>query len=135
MELLWKYDLPTDESCEDFHYEGPLWVQGDRVYYICDRFTNETYETVLFIIDKNSGKTQNTLRIPKKTTIPSKFFLEEYGEKRIIYTGAFWLLHKDCLTELYNQAIEDEVNSHFIFENNKEIAHSPAGVKLFLPAR
>lgn len=134
MELLWKYDLPTDESCEDFHYEGPLWVQGDRVYCICDRFANETYEAVLFIIDKNSGKTQNTLRIPKKTTIPSKFFLEEYGEKMIIYTGAFWLLHKDCLTELYHQTIEDEVNSHFIFENNFVFADRSSVVCIDLDA-
>lgn len=117
MKILWKYDLPTDESCEDYHFEGPILVQGENLYFICDDFTNHKHEIVLYIVDKNSGETRKTFCFSKKTTIPSKCFLEVCGDRIIIYTGTLWILHGEHLVKLMDQAINDEINSYFIYKN------------------
>ncbi|MBQ7343717.1 MAG: PQQ-like beta-propeller repeat protein [Clostridia bacterium] len=117
MEILWKFDLPTDESIEDYHYEGPIFVQGDNLYYICKYLTNHKHETILYIVDKTSGEMRKTFCFPKKTTIPSKYFFELCGDKIIIYTGTLWLLHEGHFVELLDQEIDGEINSHFIYEN------------------
>ncbi|MBQ7379292.1 MAG: PQQ-like beta-propeller repeat protein [Clostridia bacterium] len=49
--------------------------------------------------------------------MPAKCFIEAYNEKIIIYTGKLWLLHEDSLTELFDQPIEEEINSYFLYQN------------------
>ncbi|MBE6664939.1 MAG: hypothetical protein E7603_01785 [Ruminococcaceae bacterium] len=118
MEILWKYDLPTNQSSDDYQYEGPIFVKEDNLCFICDCFIDHKSEQFLYIVNKNSGEMRKKFCFPKKTVIPAKCFFEEYGEQIIIYTGTLWILHGEKLSALFDQPIDDEINSYLIYENN-----------------
>ncbi len=117
MRVIWQHDLPTNEICEDYHFESPIFMKNDFVYFLCNHVINEKFRLSLNVIDKNSGKTEKIIPIQGHTILPSQCFFQEYKNKIVLYTGKLWMVDGMNLEDLFIEAIDDKINSYLIFDN------------------
>ena len=90
MKLMWEYDLPTDESSEDYEYESPIFVKDGQVYFVCRN--RELQVNQLHIIDIHSGLGR-IVDFPSCyiSVIPSQFFFIDLNDRILLYVGRFLL--------------------------------------------
>ena len=115
MKIEWMFDLPTDERSQDYHYESPIWIKDNNLYFIsCHP------KAVLHVIDTETGTEKFRIECVGRSAVSSKCFFAEYQDKIMIYTGELWFYENERLSIFDLVRIDDHINS-YILKDNKEI--------------
>ena len=109
MNIEWTFDLPTNEKSQDYHYESPIFIKDENLYFI-----SYDHSAVLHIIDENTGVEKKQIECKGHSVITSKYFFESYQNKIILYTGELWILENEHLKKLMSDPIDDEINSYVL---------------------
>ena len=112
MKIEWMFDLPTDEGSQDFYYESPILIKDNNLYFISDH-----PKTVLHVIDTETGIEKFKIECVGRSNISSKYFLVEYQDKIIIYTGELWFYETERLSKFAQVQIDDNINSYILKDN------------------
>ena len=109
MKIEWMFDLPTDEKSQDYHYESPILIKDNNLYFI------SCYpEAVLYVIDTETGTEKFRIECVGQSVISSKCFFAEYRDKIIIYTGELWIYENERLSKFDQVRIDDHINSYIL---------------------
>ncbi|MDE6568914.1 MAG: hypothetical protein K2K70_14485 [Lachnospiraceae bacterium] len=116
METKWEYDLPTNEHSHDFDYESPIFIKNNTIYFICK--SEQRLQLHMIDVDSGTGKIEN---IPLgKQRISTSFFILEYKEKIIFYTGDFYVYDQSEILRITNlkrvEGTRGEVNSYLLHD-------------------
>lgn len=100
MKIKWEYPLPLTEQPSDHHYEGPILVSGEKVYFATSRFEHLVEErgrnraargsiVTVHVIDRATGSAgTHEFRVPERT-IPGQWNFIEAGSRIILHCGPF----------------------------------------------
>lgn len=86
MKLVWEYPLFTDEHSEDFDYEAPIIVHGNRVYYACTLGKTTDFH----IIDSRTSESYVCSLPRTQGVLPHDFFAFVHNNKIIYYAGVLF---------------------------------------------
>lgn len=112
MKIEWTFDLPTDENSQDYHYESPILVKDNSLYFISHR-----PKSVLHVIDTETGAEKCRIECAGRSVISEKCFFAEYQDKIIVYTGELWLYENEGLSKISRVSIDDDINSYILKDN------------------
>ncbi len=118
MEIAWAYPLPTNEFSRDKHFESPILVIGDFVYFVSESIRMSSYSKALHVIDKNSGKGEIHLLRNTNHLLPKDYFFFPYDGKAVLYTGDFVLLQGAVLLKTLRFCEKGPVTSHLLDNNH-----------------
>ena len=84
MKIEWMFDLPTDEKSQDYHYESPILIKDNNLYFIsCHP------EAVLYVIDTETGTEKFRIECVGQSVISSKCFLRSIETRSLFIRGSF----------------------------------------------
>ena len=112
MNIEWMFDLPTDEKSQDYHYESPILIKDNNLYFISDH-----PKPVLHVIDTEAGTEKFRIECVGQSVISKKYFFAEYQDKIIIYTGELWFYENERLFKFDQVRIDDNINSYILKDN------------------
>ena len=113
MHIEWEYDLPTDNSSEDYEYECPIFHKDGSIYFILEK--NKKLE--FHIINVDTGLSTTEIRSYRNNTISGKFFFIEHQDKIVIYTGNLWVYNNHTLSKLLELNAHNKINSYVVHKN------------------
>ena len=98
MKIEWMFDLPTDERSQDYHYESPILIKDNNLYFIsCHP------EAVLYVIDTETGTEKFRIECVGQSVISSKCIPWEAFTNTVVLvkSAGEWAAKKDCLLGEY----------------------------------
>ena len=118
IEIAWEYPLPTNEHSRDGHFESPILVIGDVVYFVSKSLRMPGCTRVLHTVNAKSGKGKlHPLRDVDHLLSKDLFFFD-YDGNAVLYTGDFVLLQGDVLLKTLRFCEKGHVTSHLL-ENHR----------------
>ena len=112
MKIKWSYDLPTTEFSNDYHYESPILVKGNDLFFILT-----SPSPALHIIDVKTGCLREIIPCIGNSLIPSRCFFVDYKDTVIFYTGELWAYDGKKISRILDLSQEKEINSHILQGN------------------
>ncbi len=95
MKLLWRYDLPTSEQSRDHHFEGPILIKEDRLFFVsCGP------QARLHVLEAASGRPLFPPAELSCDTISSRHLMFDTGDGLVIYTGRWYFWQEGRLSPL-----------------------------------
>ena len=95
MNIDWEYALPTDEKSEDYQYEGPIYINRKKLYYIA----HSGCELQLHIIDTESGIGKIEYIPEENGKISCHYFFVEHSNRLFIYTGSLFVYDGEAISK------------------------------------
>ncbi len=89
MELLWRYDLPTEETSQDYQFAGPVLIKDEKVFFL----TPDIREVQLHVVEATSGREISVHKLPCMQTVTARnYLLLDIGRGVLVYAGGwdFW---------------------------------------------
>ncbi len=113
MKLAWESDLLTDENSQDYHYESPILILGDWLYFAMP----ERKGTRIYILRKEMGEGVYRSVRESYSLLPHDYFFLSYDETAILYTGDLHFFQGDTLVKrLYFQG-KGKAVSHLVYQD------------------
>lgn len=112
MKLTWEYPLITDEHSQDYHYEAPIILHSDFVYYACMQLRTIDFH----VVSSQTGEGCVHSFPATQIVLPQDWFAFVHGDHVVYYTGE--LIKANGTHIVRTIKLSGKVTSHLLCGNS-----------------
>ncbi len=113
MKLAWEIGLPTDEKSREYHYESPILILGEWLYFAMPKKKG----TEIYTIRKEMGEGVYCSVRESYSLLPHDYFFFSYDNTAVLYTGDLRFFQGDTLVKTLSLQSKGKVVSHLVRED------------------